>query len=70
MEQQRKEKLNNGILRENPYDIETILESLYLASKNGKEIHFMDKLIDQIKTKPKIDITELCYNILLELNLL
>jgi hypothetical protein len=70
MEQKRKEKLHSRILLENPYDIETILESLHIASAAGKEIHFMDKIINQIRNEPKIDTTEMCYKVLKDLNLL
>lgn len=70
MKQQKKEKPRSRILLENPYDLETVLESIAIASKNSKEILFMDKLIAHIRIDPTIDTTELCYNILRELELL
>jgi hypothetical protein len=70
MKQEKKEKPRSRILLENPYDIETILESIIIASKGSKEILFMDKLIAQIRLDPTIDTTELSYNILRELELL
>ena len=70
MEQKRKEKLHSRILLENPYDIETVLESLTIASSSGKEIHFMDKFINQIRTEPQSDTTEVSYKILQDFNLL
>lgn len=70
MEQKRKEKLHNSILLENPYDIETVLESLKLASSKGKEIHFMDKFINQLRTNLSGDTTEISYKILQDLELL
>jgi hypothetical protein len=70
MEQERKEKYQKRILFENPYDIETILQSLSIASQNGREIIFMDRLISHIRLDPTIETTELSYNILRELELL
>jgi hypothetical protein len=70
MKQQKKEKPRSRILLENPYDIETILESIAIASRNSKEILFMDRLISHVRLDPTIDTTELSYNILRELELL
>ena len=69
MEQKRKEKLHSRILFENPYDIETVLESMRIASISSKEIHFMDNFINQIRSEPESDITKTCYEILTNLNL-
>lgn len=55
---------------ENPYDIETILESLKIASKQNKEILFMDRLIGSLKIDPETDLTNLNYRILHDLSLL
>lgn len=70
MKQKKKEKTYSRVLSENPYDIETILESISIASISGKEIVFMDTLLFQLKKDPELDITELSYNILRDLNLL
>ena len=58
------------ILLENPYDLETIFESLSISSDNEKELLFVDRLIAGIRMDPQIEITELAYNILRELDLL
>lgn len=70
MKQQKKEKPRSRILLENPYDIETALEAIIIASKSSKEILFMDRFIAHIRLDPTIDTTELSYNILRELELL
>jgi len=70
MKQQKKEKPHSRILLENPYDLETVLESITIASRNSKEILFMDKFIACIRLDPTIETTELSYNILRELELL
>lgn len=58
------------ILLENPYDLETIFESISIASTHDKELLFVDKLIGYVRLDPECEITEVCYNILRELNLL
>ena len=70
MEQKRKERLQSRILFENPYDIETVFESLSIASKAGKEIHFMDKFIDRLRNDSNSDITDVSCKILQDLNLI
>ena len=70
MKQQKKEKPRSRILLENPYDLETILESITISSRDSKEILFMDRLIAHIRLDPTVDTTELSYNILRELELL
>ena len=70
MEPQKKEKLRNRVLVENPYDIETFLESLIIASDSGREILFLDKFISNLRENPKIETTELSYKILEDLKLL
>lgn len=70
MEHQKKEKLRNRILIENPYDIETFLESLVIASDSGKEILFLDKFISKLRENPKIETTDLSYKVLQDLKLL
>lgn len=58
------------ILLENPYDLETIFESLSIASYSDKELLFIDRLIAGVRLDPEIEITELSYNILRDLKLL
>ena len=58
------------ILLENPYDLETIFESLSISSDKEKELLFVDRLIAGIRLDPEVEIAELTYNILRELDLL
>lgn len=55
---------------ENPYDLETCFESLNIASKGNKELIYLDQLLARIRLDPTVDITELNYTILSELDLL
>lgn len=52
---------------ENPYDMETVLESIKIASQNGMEILFMDKLICQLRKDNDTDLIKVSYKILEEL---
>jgi hypothetical protein len=54
---------------ENPYDIETVLDSLTLATRNGKELVYMDRLLSMIRLDPEIDTTELSFAILRDLEI-
>lgn len=58
------------IFKENPYDLETIFESLSIASTNEKELIYVDRLIHSLRNNPMGDLTEMNYKILLELNLI
>lgn len=58
------------VLCENPYDLETIFESLSIASKNDKELIYVDKLIANIRLDPLGDITAINFKILKELGLI
>lgn len=58
------------VFLENPYDIETVFESLSIASDNNKELVYMDKFIASIRSNPLIELADLNYNILKELNIL
>jgi hypothetical protein len=60
----------NKIFAETVYDIETVFESLSIASKNDKELLFMDMLISSLRTNPSSDLTETCYSILKNLKLI
>lgn len=55
---------------ENPYDLETLFESLSLASKKDKELIFMDRFIALIRINPTIELTTLNYIILTELDIM
>lgn len=65
-----KEKASRKIFHENPYDIETLFESLTIASRNGNELLYMDRFISHLRNDPRQDITNLNYDILRELGLL
>ena len=58
------------IFLENPYDLETIFESLSISTDHGKELLFMDKFVAYIRANPEEDVTNVCYNILRALNIL
>lgn len=58
------------IFLENPYDIETLFESLSIASSNDKELLYMDRLVAHLRLDPLADLTTINYNILRELEVL
>lgn len=58
------------VFRENPYDLETIFESMSIASNNDKELIYVDKLITELRLNPDGDLTGINYRILNELNLI
>lgn len=58
------------ILCENPYDLEIFFESLSIASKNEKELIYMDRLITSIRLDPFGDLTSINYKILHDLGLI
>lgn len=55
---------------ENPYDIETVYESLQIASKQGKELIYMDRLLATLRLDPGADLTNINYRLLHDLKLL
>lgn len=63
-------KKQTRVFLESPYDIETIFESLSIASKNDKELLYIDRLIATIRLDPLGDLTEINYNILKDLSLI
>lgn len=58
------------VLLENPYDIETVFESLEIATENEKELLYMDRLIATLRLDPEGDLTNINYRILLDLGLI
>ncbi len=58
------------VLLENPYDIETVFESLEIANESEKELLYMDRLIATIRHDPEGDLTNINYRILLDLGLM
>lgn len=63
-------KRERRIFLENPYDIETVFESLSVAADHDKELEYMDKLLATIRLDPKGDLTNINYNILRDLGIL
>jgi hypothetical protein len=55
---------------ENPYDLETLLESIKIAANQNKEMVFMDRLIATIRLDPEADLTNVIYRILHDLKLM
>jgi|TARA_R110000782_G_scaffold175443_2_gene266597 hypothetical protein len=58
------------LFHENPYDLETVQESIKIATKQNKELIYMDRLIAALRVDPKVDLTSLNYCILTKLQLL
>lgn len=67
---EKQKSSSTKVLYENPYDIETLFESLIIAEKNDKEFLYMDKFIATLRLDPEGDITNINYNILRDLGLL
>jgi hypothetical protein len=65
-----KKPKKHKVFRENPYELETMFESLSIASYNDKELIFMDRLISELRLNPTSDLTDISYKILQELNLI
>lgn len=58
------------VFRENPYDLETIFETLSIASRHDKELIYIDRLIAELRLNPEGDLTNINYRILLDLGLI
>lgn len=58
------------VFSENPYDLETIFETLSIASRNDKELIYIDRLIAELRLNPEGDLTNINYRILLDLGLI
>jgi hypothetical protein len=69
-QQQKQSSAQSRIFLENPYDLETVFESLSIASDHGKELLFMDKFISYIRLHPKEHTTNVCYDVLRSLDIL
>jgi hypothetical protein len=70
-----KESINKKVKKtrvfyENPYELETMFESLSVASYNDKELIFMDRFISELRSNPSADLTAISYRILRDLNLI
>ena len=55
---------------ENPYELETIFQSLSIASNGDKELLYFDRLIAEIRSNPSGDLTNINFKILTELELI
>ena len=55
---------------ENPYDLETVFESLYIAEIENKELLYIDRLIMLLRDNPKADLININYSILNDLKLM
>lgn len=58
------------VFLENPYDLETVFETLSIASDNNKELVYMDRLISALRLTPTIELADLNYKILQDLGIL
>ena len=66
MNNQTKTPPRQKVFLENPYDLETVFESLSVSTDYDKELIFMDRLIANLRQDPTADLTNLCYDILRE----
>ena len=67
---QQQPKKRTRIFLESPYDIETIFESLSIASNQNKELLYVDRLVATLRLDPLGDLTEINYKILKDLELI
>lgn len=65
----QKQKTSPRIFYENPFDLETMFESLSIASKHDKELIFIDRLVSLLRLNPEADLTTLSFKILSDLNI-
>lgn len=70
MNHQTKSPTKRKVFLENPYDLETVFESLSISTDHDKELIFMDRLIANLRLNPSADLPTLCYNILREQGIL
>lgn len=69
-QEQKKNSTKSKVFCENPYDLETLFESLSISSDKNKELLFMDKFIAYIRLDPRVDIAEISFKILKDLDLI
>ena len=73
MSEYREQKKNSNkpkVFCENPYDLETLFESLSISSNKNKELLFIDKFIGYLRFDSRADVTEISYKILKDLDLI
>lgn len=61
---------DNNILKENPYDIETLIETIDMAADFGLEFSVLDDIITHLRKNPSANISEICFKTLQDLNLM
>ncbi len=66
----KRQAVSSKIFYENPYDLETFFETLSIASRNDKELLYVDRLIRELRHDSNVDLTHASTKILLELNLI
>lgn len=69
MDTQKQKAKPHRVFLENPYDLETMFESLAIASKHDKELIFVDRLISLLRLNPEADLTTLSFKILKDMNI-
>jgi hypothetical protein len=55
---------------ENPYDVETLLECIKIATEHNRELVYMDRLVGMLRLDPEADLINLNYRIMHDLSLL
>ena len=70
MSQAKNQKREIRIFNEDPYDLETLVDSINVAAAEGKEYLFLDMLVSSLRKQPQEDITELSFNTLRHLKLI
>jgi hypothetical protein len=69
-EQQNKEKRVHRIFYENPYDIETFFEGLQIASRNNKELQYIDRFVTHLRLDSNQEVTGIVFKILTEFDII
>jgi hypothetical protein len=65
-----KKKERERVLIENPYDVESVFESLEIAGRYEKELIYMDRLIANLRIDSDCDLINLNFKILSDLGLI
>lgn len=64
MNEKTESKEQRLVFLENPHDIETVFESLSIASDMDMELLYMDMLIHNLRTCEDCDLVDLSYKII------
>ena len=70
MQSQRQTHSKLNIFLENPYDVQSILDSLEIAKTHNQEFIYIDRLLATLRFDPEGDIVNISYRILMDLNLI